>query len=87
MGANAESLREPVAELHAKAESAGRPVPEVVLFGRLPDAVDEGAETLRTLEAVGVTRFVHSAAGRYTSVAPYREAVDHLCRVRDALGS
>ncbi len=78
MGGDPESLRGPIAELRARAAEAGRPVPEVVTFTRLPlDETARARAQLSALEDVGVTRVVHGM-GRYPDAESFRREVDAL---------
>jgi hypothetical protein len=72
-----------IRHLHVLAERAGRPTPEVVCFTAL-DAEDptRGAERLRALGEIGVTRIV--TGGRYDDARAFRRLVDGLVAVREA---
>jgi probable F420-dependent oxidoreductase len=83
---NPERLQEPAARLRELAEKAGKPIPEIVTFGGLPeDEPEKGADLIAALSEVGVTRYVHGV-GRYDEPGPFLRAVETIARVRDALG-
>lgn len=80
-----ETLRAPVAELSARFAAAGRPPPEVAVFGGLGRrSVDEELDRLARLEAIGVTEFIQGA--RYEDLAGFQLALDPLVARRDAHG-
>lgn len=76
-------LADEIRRLHEMAEQAGRPAPEVVSFGAIAtDDPGRGAEQLRALSRIGVTRVV--AGRRYDDVREFRRLVDGLVAVREA---
>jgi probable F420-dependent oxidoreductase len=80
-----EKLAPEIARLREMADAAGRPTPEVVAFGGF--ALGEpmrGAEQLRRLAEIGVTRIV--TGSRYREAAEFRRLVDGLVAVREAMG-
>jgi probable F420-dependent oxidoreductase len=78
-----EKLGEPIAELAARFEAAGRPPPEVAVFGGLGRRnADEELDRLARLEAIGVTEFIQGA--RYEDTAGFERALEPLVARRDA---
>jgi probable F420-dependent oxidoreductase len=86
MGGDPERLRGPIEQLQKLAESAGRPKLEVVVMGAVSTSDPEaGAERLRDLESIGVTRFVQGS--RYERADEFRRSLDALVRVREILSA
>ena len=78
-----EKLRAPIAELGDRARAAGRPVPEVAVFGALGrGSRDEELARLAELEALGVTEFIQGA--RYEDLAGFERALEPLVERREA---
>jgi probable F420-dependent oxidoreductase len=78
MSGDAAKLKPQIQELCEIFQAAGRPTPEVVAFAPLfPDEPSRSADRVRSLEAVGVSRVIHSA-GRYPDAASFRRNVDAL---------
>jgi hypothetical protein len=72
-----------IRRLHEMAAEAGRPVPEVVSFAALTtDDPVRGAEQLRELARIGVTRVV--VGRRYADAREFRRMLDGLVAVREA---
>jgi probable F420-dependent oxidoreductase len=85
MSADPAKLAPEIERLHALAEEAGQPRPEVACMGGLPPQPEKAAALLRTLAGLGVTRFL--TGSRYDAdTAPLRQAVDGLIAARKALG-
>lgn len=83
MGADPTRLKPDIARLHALAQDAGRPAPEVVCLGALETTdPSRGAAQLNDLAEIGVTRFV--LGGRYQSASEFRILVDRLVATRTA---
>lgn len=81
MGADVEKLGPAIEELHGEAKEAGRPAPEVITFARLPlSDRDRAHDLLKSLEAVGVTRVIHTLA--YEDTATYEMAVEALAMLQ-----
>jgi probable F420-dependent oxidoreductase len=80
MGGDPVKLAPEVRKLHALAEAAGRPRPDVVAMGMLDMRDPEGAGArLAELEAIGVTRFM--AACRYATPDEFEAHIEALARV------
>ena len=76
-------LRAPIAELGAGARAAGRPMPEIAVFGALGRGSREAElERLAALEALGVTEFIQGA--RYEDLPGFERALAPLVDRRDA---
>ncbi len=77
-----EKLRAPIAELAARARAAGRPVPEVAVFGALGSRAP-GADLARLaeLEALGVAEFIQGA--RYEDLSGFERALAPLVERRE----
>jgi probable F420-dependent oxidoreductase len=76
-------LDQPVAELRARFSDAGRPEPEVAVFGALGHRSEqEDLDRLGALEALGVTEFIQGA--RYTDLDGFQKALDALSERRAA---
>lgn len=72
-----EKLAEPIKELRAAMEAAGKDPPQVVPMGLLPlDDYKVSAARLAALEAVGATGFIQ--AGRYATIEEFKVNVDAL---------
>ena len=83
MGADPARLKPGIARLHALAQDAGRPAPEVICLGALATTdPSRGAAQLNELAEIGVTRFV--LGGRYQSTSEFRSLVDQLVATRTA---
>ena len=82
IGANADALRAPVAELAAMAAAAGKPPPLVIAALTLPlDDPPRAADQAAALQAVGVTGLVHG--WRYPDADAFARAAELLeTRVR-----
>lgn len=82
IGANADALRAPVAELAAMAADAGKPPPLVIAALTLPlDDPSRAADEAAALQAVGVTGLVHG--WRYPDADAFARAAEQLVtRVR-----
>lgn len=77
VGVDRSVLEPAIAELHAIAEEAGKPRPEVVYLGGLPlEDPARAIDQARSLGEIGVTRLVH--AFRYQSAEEFRRAVEVL---------
>jgi len=77
-----EKLRAPLAELHARCADAGRPRPEVAVFGGLGRrALTEDVERLDALASLGVDEFIQGA--RYDDLDGFLRALDPLIERRD----
>jgi len=75
------ALKEPVAELRARAAAAGKPSPEVVVLTTLPlDDRAAAADRVRAFAAAGATRLLH--AWRYPDAAAFARAAEALVGVR-----
>ena len=85
MSADPAKLAPAIRELHALAKEARVPTPEVACMGGLPGSPQEAAAQIRTLEDLGVTRFL-TGARHGTDTTPFRQSVDGLVAARDALG-
>ena len=85
MGADADALRAPIAQLREAAAVAGKPPPEVVAITSL--ALDDPSKAVAQAQGlieVGATRIVH--AWRYADVAAFARAAEAISsRVRRAL--
>jgi len=85
MSADAGRLAPAIRALQRLAEEAGRPTPEVACLGGVDADPARGAEQLRELAALGVTRFLTGA--RYgRDPGPFHRGVDQLVAMREALG-
>lgn len=83
MSADPDRLAPAIAELRRLADAAGVPTPEVACLGGVDPDPLRGAEQLRGLARLGVTRFLTGA--RYErDPAPFLRAVDALTTVRAA---
>jgi probable F420-dependent oxidoreductase len=77
IGANADALRAPVAELTAMAADAGKPPPLVIAALTLPlDDPPRAADQAAALRAVGVTGLVHG--WRYPDADAFARAAEQL---------
>ena len=78
MSGDAAKLKPQIQKLRELFQAAGRPTPEVVAFAPLlPDEPSQTADRVRALEAVGVSRVIHSP-GRYPDAVAFRRSVDAL---------
>ena len=81
-----EKLAAPAAKLRELAAEAGKPVPQIVTLGGLPqDDPGKAVDRLRAFEAVGVTHFV-AGVGRYDDSGPFKRAVESLREVGERMG-
>jgi probable F420-dependent oxidoreductase len=81
-----EKLAAPAAKLRELAAEAGKPVPQIVTLGGLPqDDPGKAVDRLRAFEAVGVTHFV-AGVGRYDDSGPFKGAVESLREVKERMG-
>ncbi len=80
---DAEKLAVPTQELRARFCDAGRPEPEVAVFGALGHRGEaEDLDRLAALEALGVTEFIQGA--RYADLDGFQTALDALSERREA---
>jgi hypothetical protein len=87
MSSDPEKLAPKIEKLHRLADEAGVATPEVIALGGLPlHEPDRAVERLVDLAEIGVTRFV-TGAQYGADPAPFREAVEALTRVREALST
>ena len=78
-----EKLASPIEELRARFSDAGRPEPEVAVFGALGHRSEaEDLDRLAALETLGVTEFIQGA--RYTDLDGFQQALDALSERRGA---
>ncbi len=85
MSADPAQLAPKIEHLHALAQAAGRPRPEVAALGGLPAGdIAQGVDLLGALGEIGVTRFI--AGGRYASADEFQVLVERLAEVRSHLG-
>jgi probable F420-dependent oxidoreductase len=86
MFSDPEKLAPSIVKLHALAEEAGRPQPEVACFGGFkPGEPTRGAEQLAKLAEIGVTRFI--TGGRYETIGELRKIIDGVADVRRVMGA
>jgi len=80
MDGNPDALREPVRELQAKLNAAGKPPPAIVPLTALPlDDPGRAREQIEGLRELGVTGVVH--AGRYANEDEFAAQVDGLMAI------
>lgn len=85
MGANPEKLGPEIGRLHAMADAADRPRPEVVSLANLRLQEPEAAAArIHELMELGVTRFIHGDT--YATADEFAKVVEATVRVREALG-
>jgi probable F420-dependent oxidoreductase len=81
MGVSPDDLRAPVAELRRLAAAAGKALPEVAVFTRLPtDDPPQARQLIQAYASAGATRLIHAA--RYSNAAEYRAQVERLAALR-----
>jgi probable F420-dependent oxidoreductase len=84
MSSDPEKLAPAVRELRALASDAGAPTPEVACLGGLDPDPGRGADQLRALAELGVTRFLTGA--RYgRDPAPFQRSADILAATAERL--
>jgi probable F420-dependent oxidoreductase len=83
MTSDPERLADPIAELRARFEEAGRGDPEVAVLGGLGQRSEaEDLDRLAALEALGVTEFIQGA--RYEDVEEFSRTLDPFAERREA---
>lgn len=78
-----EKLVRRVEKLSAMAEEAGRPVPEIVMLGALPDSQDDAVERLGQCAALGATHYIQSS--RYETEAQFDAVAERLADLKRQL--
>jgi probable F420-dependent oxidoreductase len=78
MGGDAEKLAPAIAELRQRADSAGKPAPEVVLMTSLDTDSGRGAEQVGQLSEAGVTHLIQGF--RYADASEFHRCLEGLVK-------
>ena len=79
-----EKLERRVQRLTIMAEEAGRPVPDIVMLGSLPESQDEAVERLGQCVALGATHYIQSS--RYETEAEFDPIAERLADLKRQAG-